>query len=123
MKIAHVHYIVRKGWLLESQAIEVIWAEIEQAIAAITWPSGANGFYLDPSSRKGNGVKPIKEACVTYLKNKAGALNTDYDREEWPEPGRLIWCARPSVVSLLWSGRRVISPLATVQSTNCVLAF
>lgn len=68
MKIVGEQYIVRKGWLLESDRLQAIRGDIERAIQAITWPQGADGFYLDPGSRKGNGVKPIKEACIAYLR-------------------------------------------------------
>jgi len=67
MKIVDKHYIVRRGWLVESRTIDVIEEELAQAIGRIVWPEGADGFYLDPISRKGNGVKPIKDACVTHL--------------------------------------------------------
>lgn len=67
MKVVHKHYILRKGWLVESRNIDVIEQEIERAIVKIVWPEGADGFYLDPSSRQGNGVKPIKDACIMHL--------------------------------------------------------
>lgn len=70
MKIVHKHYIVRKGWLVQSQTIEIIEDELAHAIQRIVWPEGADGFYLDPMSRKGNGVKSIKDACVMYLEER-----------------------------------------------------
>lgn len=74
MKIVHQQTIVKKGRLANSQEIKEIQKEIEQAIKEISWPQGRNGFYLNPTSKgkgrgEGNGVKPIKEACVTYLKS------------------------------------------------------
>ena len=74
MKIVHTQDIVRRGALAGSADIKAIFEEVESAIKTISWPSGADGFYLDPSSKgkgrgEGNGVKPIKEACITYLKD------------------------------------------------------
>jgi hypothetical protein len=74
VKIVHREDIVRKGALAQSPDIITATGEVEQAIKEICWPSGADGFYLNPSSKgkgrgEGNGVKPIKEACITYLKS------------------------------------------------------
>jgi hypothetical protein len=73
MHIVHIQTIVKKGSLALSKDIENIQIEVESAIKEISWPAGAKGFFLNPSSKgkgrgEGNGVKPIKEACVTYLK-------------------------------------------------------
>lgn len=75
MKLVHLQTIVNTGNLAESSELKAIKIEIEEAIKQITWPQGADGFYLRTSSRgkgrgEGNGVKPIKEACMTYLKSK-----------------------------------------------------
>jgi hypothetical protein len=70
MKIVHRQDILRKGLLADSQDILDATREIEEAISEISWPSGADGFYLNPDTgtKHNNGVKPIKEACITYLK-------------------------------------------------------
>lgn len=73
MKIVNTHYIVKRGQLADSPLIQTITQEVEMAISKISWPPRSEGFYLNPTSKgkkrgQGNGVKPIKEACVTYLK-------------------------------------------------------
>lgn len=73
MKIVHREDIVRKGTLAESQSIIEAEKEVLEGIAAVRWPDGADGFYLDPTSKgkghnEGNGVKPIKNACIEFLK-------------------------------------------------------
>ncbi|EKD63029.1 MAG: Restriction endonuclease BamHI [uncultured bacterium] len=75
MKIIHQQYIVKKGKLAESEEIKEIQREIAAAVKAIVWPENRDGFYLNPGSKgkgrgEGNGVKPIKDACITYLKGK-----------------------------------------------------
>lgn len=74
MKIVHIQNIVHKGKLADSDLIISINSEIKKAIKEISWPPKSKGFYLNPESKgkkrgEGNGVKPIKEACITYLKN------------------------------------------------------
>ena len=73
MKIVHIQTIVKRGRFATSHEVSKIQEQIRQAIKEISWPIGKRGFYLNPTSRgkgrgEGNGVKPIKEACVTYLK-------------------------------------------------------
>lgn len=75
MKIVQQQDIVRKGRLADSVDIKEAEQEISDGIKAIHWPEGAGGFFLNPASKgkgrgEGNGVKPIKEAFITYLKSK-----------------------------------------------------
>lgn len=72
MKIVHKHYIVKKGKFASSKSFSAIEKQIEKATGKIKWPPGARGFYLDPNSKgkgrgEGNGVRPIKEACIEHL--------------------------------------------------------
>lgn len=73
MKIVDTHYIVKKGQFADSPLIQAITQEVATAISKISWPPRGDGFYLNPTSKgkkrgEGNGVKPIKQACITYLK-------------------------------------------------------
>jgi hypothetical protein len=73
MKIVHTEEIVSLKPLAGSELMRNIESEIASAVNEISWPVGSKGFYLNPTSRgkktgQGNGVKPIKEACITYLK-------------------------------------------------------
>jgi hypothetical protein len=73
MKVVHEEIIVSLGLLADSGELQQIEAELRAAIKEISWPVGAEGFFLNPKSKgkkrgEGNGVKPIKEACMTYLK-------------------------------------------------------
>lgn len=75
MKKVDEYFIVKLGSFSNSQELRLINQEINTAIHKISWPPGSNKFYLNPLSKgkkrgEGNGVKPIKEACITYLKSK-----------------------------------------------------
>lgn len=63
--------MISKGSFEESQEWAVIQNEICIAINLIVWPPGASNFTINPMPH-GNGVKPIKEACVTALKDNFG---------------------------------------------------
>ena len=43
-----------------------IFVEVADAISAVDWPPSSGSFTMNPV-RKGNGVKPIKNACVRRL--------------------------------------------------------
>jgi len=78
MKIVHSHIIVKKGKFASSREFTTIEKQISQAVAKIKWPPKARGFYLNPDSKgkgrgEGNGVKPMKDACVQYLKDHGWA--------------------------------------------------
>ncbi len=73
MKIVEIKYIVSKGDFVNSLEFTNILEEIKVAVTKIRWPEDADGFYLNPKTKgkgrgQGNGVKPIKSACVAYLK-------------------------------------------------------
>lgn len=75
MKIVDEITLISKGAFANSKELQTAMVHIREAIATISWPEGTDGFYLNPSSKgkgrgQGNGVKPIKDACITYLKGK-----------------------------------------------------
>ncbi|MBW4662357.1 MAG: hypothetical protein KME15_27205 [Drouetiella hepatica Uher 2000/2452] len=47
----------------------IIRAEIRKAVSLIVHPPGTSNFTVNPV-RHGNGVKPIKEACMIALRNR-----------------------------------------------------
>jgi hypothetical protein len=72
MKLAKIEYLVRAGNFSNSHEWKTVLAELEEAIASVVWPPGTPAFILNPSTGRGrgegNGVKPIKEACMLTLK-------------------------------------------------------
>lgn len=71
MKIAQEVSLISRGSFHNSQEWAVIQNEIRNAIELIVWPLGASNFTINPSLH-GNGVKPIKNACMAALKEIYG---------------------------------------------------
>lgn len=66
MKIVQEVSLVSVGSFEESSDWSIIRAEIREAISLIVYPPGTSRFTINPT-RHGNGVKPIKEACMIAL--------------------------------------------------------
>lgn len=71
MKIIQEVSLISVGSFEESSDWSIIRAEIREAISLIVHPSGASSFTINPT-KHGNGVKPIKKACMTALKDRFG---------------------------------------------------
>ncbi len=68
MKIEKTKVFISKGEFSTSPEFISIKDEINEAIKLVTW-YGEDTFIVNPT-RKGNGVKPIKEKFVNFLKSK-----------------------------------------------------
>ena len=72
MKLAKIEYLVQAGSFSTSRQWKAILSELKKAVASVVWPPGGSLFILNPSTGRGrgegNGVKPIKEACMLTLK-------------------------------------------------------
>jgi hypothetical protein len=88
VKIVQEISLISKGSFEESQEWTAIRTEIRSAIDLIVWPPGASSFTINPT-RHGNGVKPIKEACVTALKENFGWQLETQIRYATRLPGRV----------------------------------
>lgn len=71
MKIVQEVSLISHGSFEESEEWAVIQNEIRSAIDLIVWPPGASNFTINPTPH-GNGVKPIKNACMAALKENFG---------------------------------------------------
>ncbi len=71
MKILQEVSLINRGNFRESQEWAVIQNEIRRAIELIVWPPGTSTFTINPSLH-GNGVKPMKNACMAALKEIYG---------------------------------------------------
>jgi Restriction endonuclease BamHI len=71
MKIVQEVSLVSVGSFEESNDWSIIRAEIREAISLIVYPPGTSRFTINPA-RHGNGVKPIKEACMIALRDRFG---------------------------------------------------
>jgi hypothetical protein len=66
MKIMHRERLIDEGRISSSPEWLRVEKDILDAIATIKWPPNSNSFALYPESH-GNGVVPIKEACMLHL--------------------------------------------------------
>jgi len=71
VKILQEVSLINRGNFRESQEWAVIQNEIRRAIELIVWPPGTSTFTINPSLH-GNGVKPMKNACMAALKEIYG---------------------------------------------------
>lgn len=69
MKIVQEVSLISIGTFEESSDWSIIRAEIRNAIALIVHPPGTSNFTINPI-KHGNGVKPIKEACMIALRDR-----------------------------------------------------
>ena len=88
MKIVQEVSLISRGSFEESEEWGVIKNEIRIAIDAIAWPVGASNFTINPT-RHGNGVKPIKNACMAALHDNFGWQLETKIRLATRAPGRV----------------------------------
>ena len=69
MKIVQEVSLVSIGSFEESSDWSMVRAEIREAISLIVHPPGTANFTINPV-KHGNGVKPIKEACMIALRDR-----------------------------------------------------
>ncbi|MHC5595862.1 MAG: restriction endonuclease [Nostoc sp.] len=69
MKIVQEVSLISVGSFEESSDWSIIRTEIRDAISLIVHPPGTSSFTINPK-RHGNGVKPIKEACMIALRDR-----------------------------------------------------
>ena len=66
MKLIQQKTLISAGEFTRTEAFASIQADISAGLRNMTWPLGAQTFNLNPT-KKGNGVKPIKSAFMSYL--------------------------------------------------------
>lgn len=91
MKLEKFELLIDKGNFSKSNDWRLIRSHIEQAINKIEWPVGSGSFTLFDQPGKargeGNGVKPIKEACMKHLLKMGWNLETKIDIATLKKPG------------------------------------
>lgn len=91
MKIVRLEQLVNTGGFSSSKEWIIIEGHIVQAIKSVQWPPGSGSFtlYDEPGKARGmgNGVKPIKEACMRHLKSLGWRLETPVDIATLKQPG------------------------------------
>jgi len=93
MKIIRTEVLIDAGDFSASP----VWAEIQEqfteAIHSVEWPPGSGSFTLhdQPGKKRGegNGVKPIKDACMRHLKKNGWSLETPVNIATVKRPGKM----------------------------------
>lgn len=91
MKIVRVERLIDTGGFSASAEWKSIENHVTQAIKSIQWPPGSGSFTLFDQPGKargeGNGVKPIKDACMIHLRSLGWNLETPVDVATLKQPG------------------------------------
>jgi len=86
MLVKRVEYLVKSGKFAGSREFTQIYTQITEAITSISWPKKTGKFEILPE-RKGNGVKPIKQKCMHFLKAKGWKLEERLNLGSRLKPG------------------------------------
>lgn len=93
MKIVKTEFLIDVGGFSLSLEWEELRAQIIEAIKLVQWPPNSGSFTLHDQAGKargqGNGVKPIKTACMMHLKSKGWKLEARLDLATLKKPGRI----------------------------------
>jgi hypothetical protein len=91
VKVQTFEYLINAGSFGASRDWERIKEEVLTAIKRIQWPPNSGKFTLYDQAGKrrgeGNGVKPIKDACMLHLKSLGWDLETRVDIATVAQPG------------------------------------
>lgn len=89
MKVNRVEYLIEAGGLESKPLFRRIISEVKESIGKVVHPAGSSTFALHPSNDHENGVKPIKDACITYLESKGWDAEVKLQLETGLEPGKI----------------------------------
>jgi len=96
MKIIKVERLIDAGGFSKTKEWEMIYDHIGNAIRSVEWPPGSGSFTIYPESGKkrgkGNGVKPIKDACMLHLESLGWTLEKPFDIATARRPGKIDAC-------------------------------
>jgi hypothetical protein len=91
MKIVQLEHLIDTNGFSQSNQWKLLQQQLIHAIQKIEWPVGSGSFTLYDESGKsrgqGNGVKPIKEACMKHLAQLGWNLETKIDIATLKKPG------------------------------------
>lgn len=86
MKVVHTEVLMNNGIFAQSTEHNTIMSDIHEAVKRVVWPTGASEFTINPQKQI-NGVKPIKQAFVTYLAAQGWVPENRLDIENASRPG------------------------------------
>jgi hypothetical protein len=91
MKVVRTEYLLDLGGFSQSPEWEKIRSQVMEAIRLVQWPPNSGSFTLHDEAGKGrgegNGVKPIKTACMMHLKAQGWELEPALDVATVTRPG------------------------------------
>lgn len=115
MKIVQEISLISVGSFEESSDWSIIRTEIREAISLIVHPPDTSSFTINPT-KHGNGVKPIKDACMIALRGRfSWSLETSIHYAT-RSPGKVDATKFLITIFLRLSGRQGISPQVIEQS-------
>ncbi|MGO9116197.1 MAG: restriction endonuclease [Desulfomonilaceae bacterium] len=91
MKIMRLEHLIDAGGFSKTKEWATVYNHITTAIKSIEWPPDSKSFTLYPQ-RHGNGVKPIKDACMLHLKSLGWILEKRPDIATLQRPGKIDAC-------------------------------
>jgi hypothetical protein len=115
MKITHVETIISTGDFAVSRRWRTVRSKLHRAIKAVDWPPGSKKFTIYPQSGKkrgeGNGVKPIKNECVSQLLTQGWSTETQFENESFSVLGGLdaTLSTRDGLIAMEWETGNVSS--------------
>lgn len=86
MKTLRTEFLIKKGPFIDSSEYELVFKTIYKAIDSVKWPDDSRKFTIH-FGKNANGVKPIKQRCVSYLKQQDWELEKDMDLGSRIAPG------------------------------------
>jgi hypothetical protein len=113
--MVHVETLVDVGGVGGSAEWARSSRDIRQAISSIHWPPGSGAFTIRPESGKktgqGNGVKPIKQGFVSWLRDAGWEIEAELDLATRVKPGPLDAVRRlgPMAIAVEWETGNISS--------------
>jgi len=86
MKLLRTEFLIKSGNFIDSPAYKIIFDTIYKAIDNVKWPDNSTQFTIHPG-KNANGVKPIKQRCVSYLKENNWELEKNMNLGSRISPG------------------------------------
>lgn len=134
MKITHVETLIATGDFAVSKRWKTVRSKLHRAIKAVDWSPGSKKFTIYPQSGKkrgeGNGVKPIKNECISQLLAQGWSTETQFEDENLSTLGGLdaTLLTRDGLVAMEWetgnisSSHRALNKMALCLLRNQLVA-
>ena len=88
MKVTRNKELINSGDYFKSQQFNDVLAEIKESISKVVWPIGSQCFSIKPV-KNGNGVKPIKDGCISHLEGLGWRLEERLGMTSSMRPGAI----------------------------------